>query len=66
MVSTLSGDRLEEGIDWIDADPERDATIFMGLIGEYPEHMDAYHHLALTLEQMGKDGEAFQAWNGGG
>lgn len=46
-----------ERIDWIDADPERSATIFMDLIDEYPEHMDAYHHLALTLEQMGKKEE---------
>jgi tetratricopeptide (TPR) repeat protein len=55
-------DRLEEGIDWIDAYPERAATIFMGLIDEYPEHMDAYHHSALTLEKMGKSKEAFQTW----
>ena len=55
-------DRLEEGIDWIDADPNRAKSIFLGLIEEYPEHMDAYHHLALTLQQLGKDGEAFQAW----
>jgi tetratricopeptide (TPR) repeat protein len=51
--------RLEEGIDWIDADPKRAASIFMNLVDEYPEHMDACHHLALTLEQMGKKEEAF-------
>jgi tetratricopeptide (TPR) repeat protein len=53
---------LEEGIDWIGADPNRAASIFLELIDEYPEHMDAYHHLALTLERMGKREEAFQAW----
>lgn len=55
-------ERLEEGIDWIGADPNRAASIFLELIDEYPEHMDAYHHLALTLERMGKREEAFQAW----
>jgi len=55
-------DLLEEGIDWIDADPKRAASIFMNLVDEYPEHMDAYHHLALTLEQMGKKEEAFATW----
>ena len=55
-------DRLEEGIDWIDADPKYAASIFMTLIDEYPEHMDAYHHLALSLERMGKKEDAFVTW----
>ncbi len=55
-------DQLDEGIDWIDADPKRAASIFMKLIDKYPEHMDAYHHLALTLDRMGKGEEAFQTW----
>ena len=55
-------DRLEEGIDWIDADPHRAASIFLRLIEEYPEPMDAHHHLALTLEEAGKREEAFRIW----
>ena len=55
-------DRLVEGIDWIDADPKVAASIFMALADEYPEHMDAYHHLALALERMGKKEEAFVTW----
>jgi tetratricopeptide (TPR) repeat protein len=54
-------DRLEEGIDQMDADPQRAALIFRQLVEEYPEHMDAYHHLGLALEQMGRNDEAFQA-----
>lgn len=61
-ITEAVDDRLEEGIEWIDADPERAATIFMRLIDEYPEHMDAYHHLALTQEKMGRKEEAFQTW----
>ena len=53
-------DRLEEGIDWIDGDPKHAAAIFLELIEKYQEHMDAYHHLALTLEKMGRKEEAFQ------
>jgi tetratricopeptide (TPR) repeat protein len=55
-------DRLEEGIDWIDGDPKRAISIFLELVEQYPEHMDAYHHLALTLDRMGKKEEAFQTW----
>lgn len=54
-------DRLEEGIDWIDADPNCAASIFLELIEEYPEHMDAYHHLALF--QLGRLKEASRALN---
>lgn len=61
-VTEAVDDRLEEGIDWMDAEPKRAAAIFLGLIEDYPEHMDAYHHLALTLEHLGKSEEAFQTW----
>jgi tetratricopeptide (TPR) repeat protein len=53
-------DRLEEGIDSIDADPEHAESIFLELVRDYPEHIDAHHHLALTLEKMGQTEEAFQ------
>lgn len=55
-------DRLEEGIDWIDANPKRAVSIFLKLVEDYPEHMDACHHLALVLEKAGKHEEAFQTW----
>ncbi len=53
-------DRLEEGVNWIDADPKHAASIFKELVEDYPEHMDAYHHLALALEKMGRKEEAFE------
>lgn len=52
-------DRLDEGIDWIEGNRERAESIFRKLIIEYPEHIDAYHHLGLTLELMGRTQEAF-------
>ena len=55
-------DRLEQGIDWIDADPKHAASIFLELVHKYPEHMDAYHHLALTLDKMGEREKAFVMW----
>ncbi len=54
----MTGWRRESN--WIDANPNRAAIIFRDLACEYPEHIDAYHHLALTLEKMGRTEEAFQ------
>jgi len=54
-------DRLEEGIDALDSDLKKASSIFRQLIHEYPEHIDAYHHLALALYRMGKE-EAFRIW----
>jgi tetratricopeptide (TPR) repeat protein len=61
-ITVAVDDRLEEGIDLMDVDPRRAASVFMELVDEFPEHMDAYHHLALTLERMGKKAEAFAVW----
>jgi tetratricopeptide (TPR) repeat protein len=55
-------DRVEDGIDWMDADLKRSVSIFRKLIREYPEHIDAHHHLALTLDLMGRTDEAFELW----
>lgn len=55
-------ERLEEGIDWMDANLRRSESIFRKLIAEYPEHIDAYHHLGLTLEQVGRTDDAFHTW----
>jgi tetratricopeptide (TPR) repeat protein len=59
-VNVQVNDRLEQGIDWMDIMPSRAASIFRKLAGEYPEYIDAYHHLALTLEKMGKEEETFE------
>ena len=55
-------ERLEEGIEWFDGAPKRAISIFRELVEQYPEHMDAYHLLALTLDRLGKKEEAFQTW----
>jgi tetratricopeptide (TPR) repeat protein len=55
-------DRLGEGIDWMHGNLKRAESIFRELIRKYPEHIDAYHHLALTLHKMGKTEEAFVLW----
>ena len=56
-------DRLDEGIDWMRAGEFHKATaIFCQLIKELPEHLDAYHHLALTLQRAGRQMEAADVW----
>ncbi|NBR88198.1 MAG: tetratricopeptide repeat protein, partial [Verrucomicrobia bacterium] len=56
-------DRLDEGIDWMRSGDFRRATaIFSQLIKELPEHLDAYHHLALTLQRAGRGKEAADVW----
>jgi len=32
------------------------------LVGDYPEFIDAHHHLALLLGETGRAEEAFQLW----
>jgi tetratricopeptide (TPR) repeat protein len=58
-------DRLDEGIDWLHTDPKHAAFIFAQLVREFPEHMDAYHHLGLALQNLGRKQEAFQIWQDG-
>lgn len=56
-------DRLDEGIDWMRSGEFRKATaIFSQLIKGLPEHLDAYHHLALTLQRAGRGEEASDVW----
>jgi tetratricopeptide (TPR) repeat protein len=55
-------DRFDEAIDWMEADPRRAALIFSELVREYPEHIDAEHHLALALSEMGRKKAAFEVW----
>jgi tetratricopeptide (TPR) repeat protein len=61
-LTTEVDDRLECGIDWMQANLKRAEAVFRKLIHDYPEHIDAYHHLALALEKMGKGEEAFRIW----
>lgn len=56
-------DRLEEGVDCLETGDLRQATtIFRRLIKDYPEHLDAYHHLAMGLQESGKHKEAAKIW----
>src|SRR5438128_2398710 len=47
-------DQLEVAIDWMRCDARVAKRMFRGLIRDYPEHIDAYHHLALTWYRQGK------------
>jgi len=53
-------DRLEQGIDWLYENAERAVVIFRKLVRDYPEHCDAYHHLAMALDRAGQEEEAFE------
>lgn len=64
-IGEEADDQLEEGIDWIDSDLERARSIFSDLLKQYPEHIDAYHHLALCLEKMGRTEDSFEIRKGG-
>jgi len=56
-------ERLHDAIEHWEAGyvtfPER---TYRQLINEYPEFIDAYHHLALLLSEKGKQEKAFQMW----
>jgi tetratricopeptide (TPR) repeat protein len=58
-------DLLEDAIDWIDSDVRVAKLHFRRLIREYPEHLDAYHHLALTWYRQGKLEKAAELWKEG-
>ena len=56
-------ERLQAGIDWMRSGEFRKATaIFSQLIKELTEHLDAYHHLALTRQRAGMVKEAADVW----
>ena len=56
-------ERLDEGIDLMEAgDFNRAIAVFARLINELPEQLDAYHHLALTLQYAGRSREAADVW----
>jgi tetratricopeptide (TPR) repeat protein len=58
-------DRLDTAIDWIRADAKIAKVQFRQLIKEYPEYLDAYHHLALTWYRQGKVEKAADLWKQG-
>ena len=56
-------ERLDAGIDLMHAGNFNEAiAVFTRLIKELPEHLDAYHHLALTLQDAGRSREAADIW----
>jgi tetratricopeptide (TPR) repeat protein len=58
-------DRLDAAIDWMRCNVRVAKAGFRELIREYPEHLDAYHHLALTWYRQGQLGRAAEAWRRG-
>jgi tetratricopeptide (TPR) repeat protein len=58
-------ERLDIAIDWIHADVRKAKSQFRQLIAEYPEYLDAYHHLALTWYRQGKLARAAELWSQG-
>jgi tetratricopeptide (TPR) repeat protein len=56
-------DKLYEGIDLMHEGMLTEAEkIYRSIIEEFPEHIDAYHHLAILLSSQGRKEEAFQLW----
>jgi tetratricopeptide (TPR) repeat protein len=56
-------DRLDEAIElWREGDLQESERLFRLLILEYSEFIDAYHHLAMILDETGRKQEAFQIW----
>jgi len=56
---------LGDAIDWMDTNPRLARSRFTSLIRDYPEFLDAYHHLALTWYREGKTAQAFRIWRKG-
>lgn len=62
-ITVAVDERLQAGIDWMrSGNFSRATAIFSQLIKELPEHLDAYHHLALAQQQAGKEKEAADVW----
>lgn len=56
-------ERLDEAVDiWRAGNLHRSEHLFRLLIIEYPEFVDAYHHLAMLLDETGRKKEAFEIW----
>lgn len=48
--------------EWHAGDVTSAEDSYRQLIGDYPEFIDVYHHLALLLSERGKGKQAFQIW----
>jgi len=48
--------------DWHMGDVASAEETYRQLVGDYPEFIDAHHHLALLLSETGREEEAFQLW----
>jgi tetratricopeptide (TPR) repeat protein len=48
--------------DWRVGDVVSAEEKYRQLVGDYPEFIDAHHHLALLLSETGRGEEAFQTW----
>jgi len=56
-------DKFDEGVDlWRVGDLRSAKKIYKEVIEEYPEFIDAYHHLGLVYEEEGRDQLAFENW----
>jgi tetratricopeptide (TPR) repeat protein len=58
-------DVFHTAIDEMREDPAYAKKVMRGLIRSYPEHIDAYHHLALTWYWQGKLQKAAEIWRQG-
>lgn len=56
---------LENAIDCMRCDPAAAKRILRRLIRDYPEHLDAYYHLALTWYHQGNLARAAAVWEAG-
>ena len=56
-------EQLEHAVDLHQAGDEKGAElIYRRLIRHYPEFIDAHHHLALVLDETGREEAAFRRW----
>jgi len=54
---------FEDAIEsWRVGDVEYAEHRYRRLLSDYPEFIDAYHHLAMLLEEIGREDEAFALW----
>ncbi len=63
MSAELLDEELYDGVSLLDEGMEREAEkVFRTIIEEFPQHIDAYHHLAIACDRRGKKKEALQLW----
>ena len=57
------GDKFDKGVDlWETGHIKSAKKIYKEVIGEFPEFIDAYHHLGMLYEEEGKEQLAFENW----